>query len=199
MTASSVEGRPPPVAPTDRGSSGLRSPAVAAALIVAAASAGTLIGAYIFQYVVEIPPCPLCLEQRIPHYIAVPLGLAVAVAAAKGAPRWLVTAGLAALTLALLTTAGIGLYHAGVEWKLWAGPADCSGPITSFGEAGSLLQQMQQATVVRCDEVLFRFLGLSLAGYNAVVSLILAGLSGWALVRTLRCPARTAAAPGVSQ
>lgn len=168
---------------------GLRSPAVAAALIVAAASAGTLVGAYIFQYVIGIPPCPLCLEQRIPHYLAVPLGLAVAVAAIKGAPRWLVATGLAALALALLTTAGIGVYHAGVEWKFWPGPTDCSGPISSFGDAGTLLQQMQQAAVVRCDEVRFRFLGLSLAGYNAVISLILAGVAGWAFRRTLRRPA----------
>lgn len=187
MTTSPAQDRPPPLAVIDR--SGLRSPAVAVALIIAVASAGVILGAYFFQYVVDIPPCPLCYDQRIPHYIAVPLGLAVALAAAQGAPRWLIVTGLAALALALLTTAGIGAYHAGVEWKLWPGPSDCTGPITSFGNAGSLLEQIQRTSVVRCDEVRFRFLGLSLAGYNAIFSLVLAGLAGWALNRTLRGPA----------
>ena len=186
MTTSSVQGRTPPAAAIEHAPSGLRSPAVAAALIIAAVSAGAILGAYFFQYVVDIPPCPLCYEQRIPHYIAVPLGLAVAGAAAGNAPRWLVAAGLAALALTLLTTAGIGVFHAGVEWKLWPGPSDCSGPITSFGDAGTLPDQINKTSVVRCDEVRFRFLGLSLAGYNAIFSVILAGLAGWALSRTLR-------------
>lgn len=166
-----------------------RAPALRAAIIVAAGSAATLIGAYIFQYGLKIPPCPLCLEQRIPHYIAVPLALIVAVAAAKGAPRLLVAIGLAALVLALLTTAGIGLYHSGVEWKWWPGPADCTGEITSFGAAGSnLLKQIQTAVVVRCDEVLFRFAGLSLAGYNTLISSALALVAGWGFVRTIKQP-----------
>jgi disulfide bond formation protein DsbB len=186
MATSSIQDRSPSAAAMGRERSGLRSPAVAAALVVAAASAGAIIGAYFFEYVVDVPPCPLCLDQRIPHYIAVPLGLAVAAAAAKGAPRWLVATGLAALALALLTTAGIGAYHAGVEWKFWPGPSDCTGPITGFGNAGTLLEQIQQTSVVRCDEVRFRFLGLSLAGYNAIFSAILAGLAGWAFSRTLR-------------
>lgn len=166
-----------------------RAPALRAAIIVAAGSAATLIGAYIFQYVLKIPPCPLCLEQRIPHYIAVPLALIVAAAAAKGAPRLLVAVGLAALVLALLTTAGIGLYHSGVEWKWWPGPADCTGEIASFGAAGrNLLKQIQTAVVVRCDEVLFRFAGLSLAGYNTLISSALALVAGWGLVRTIKRP-----------
>jgi disulfide bond formation protein DsbB len=157
-------------------------------LIVAAGSAATLIGAYVFQYIVKIPPCPLCLEQRIPHYVAVPLALLVVLAAWKGAPRGVAIAGLAALALALLTTAGIGAYHAGVEWKLWAGPADCTGEIASFGKAGSLLEQMQTAVVVRCDEVGWRFAGLSLAGWNVLISLTLAAIAGWGLARTLEQP-----------
>jgi disulfide bond formation protein DsbB len=100
-----------------------------------------------------------------------------------------VAVGLAALVLALLTTAGIGLYHSGVEWKWWPGPADCTGEITSFGAAGgSLLKQMQTAVVVRCDEVLFRFAGLSLAGYNTLISSALALVAGWGLVRTIKRP-----------
>lgn len=179
----------PSISALDHQQTGLRSPAVAVALIIAVASAGSILGAYFFQYVVDIPPCPLCYDQRIPHYIAVPLGLAVAVAAAKNAPRWLIATGLAALALTLLTSAGIGAFHAGVEWKWWPGPSDCTGPISSFGNAGTLLDQIKHTSVVRCDEVKFRFLGLSLAGYNAILSAGLAGLAGWAMNRTLRRPA----------
>ncbi|MFZ1886201.1 MAG: disulfide bond formation protein B [Rhodoplanes sp.] len=188
MTVGSAESKLS-IASADWSSESNRAPALRASIIVAAGSAATLIGAYIFQYVLKIPPCPLCLEQRIPHYIAVPLALIVAAAAAKGAPRPLVAVGLAALVLALLTTAGIGLYHSGVEWKWWPGPADCTGEITSFGAAGgSLLKQMQTAVVVRCDEVLFRFAGLSLAGYNTLISSALALVAGWGLVRTIKRP-----------
>ena len=98
MTVGSAESRLS-ARPADRSSDVPLAPAVRAAAIVAAGSAAMLIGAYIFQYVLKIPPCPLCLEQRIPHYIAVPLAAIVAAAAAKGAPRTLVAVGLAALVI----------------------------------------------------------------------------------------------------
>jgi disulfide bond formation protein DsbB len=158
----------------------LRPPAVAA-LLVAAGSAATLLGAAFFQFVLKIPPCPLCLEQRIAHYVAVPLALLVLVAATKKAPRFALALGFAALAIALLITAGIGVYHAGVEWKFWEGPRDCSGPITGFGSAADLLRQIESTSIVRCDEVLWRFLGLSLAGYNALISLALAAIAVWGL------------------
>ncbi len=186
MTAGSAESRLS--APSaDRPSAGSLSPPVMAAAVVAAGSAAMLLGAYFFQYVLHVQPCPLCLEQRIPHYIAAPLAAVVAFAAAKGASRTLVAAGLAALALALLTTAAIGVYHSGVEWRWWPGPADCTGEITSFGAAGgNLLKQIQTAVVVRCDEVQWRFAGLSLAGYNALISFALVLVAGWGLVRTVK-------------
>ncbi|MFL9823636.1 disulfide bond formation protein B [Rhodoplanes sp. SY1] len=164
-------------------------PAAIAALTIAAASTAVVLGAQVFQHVVGIPPCPLCLEQRIPHYAAVPVALIVAMAARRRAPRGLVAAGFVLLALAMLTAAGIGAYHAGVEWGFWPGPSDCSGEIKAFGTAGSLLQQMQTTSVIRCDVVLFRFLGLSLAGWNVVMSTALAGLAAWGFTRTLRRPA----------
>jgi disulfide bond formation protein DsbB len=188
MTVGSAESRLP-MTLADWSSKAWRTPAIHAAAIVAAGSAAMIVGAYIFQYLLNIPPCPLCLEQRIPHYVVVPLGLVVAVAAAKGAPRTAVALGLAALVVTLLTTAGIGLYHSGVEWKWWRGPADCTGEIQSFGAAGAnLLKQIQTAAVVRCDEVMWRFLGLSLAGYNTLVSTALALVAGWGIVRTVKRP-----------
>jgi disulfide bond formation protein DsbB len=148
-----------------------------AAFAVAVGSTVVVAAALFFQYVVAIPPCPLCLEQRKFHYVAIPLALMLAVAALKRMPKKYLAAGLAVLGLILFAGAAVAAYHAGVEWKLWAGPADCSGPIASFGKAGSLLEQMQATSVVRCDEAGWRFLGVSLAGYNGLVSLALAALA----------------------
>ena len=90
----------------------------------------------------DIRPCPLCLEQRYAYYLAVPLGLLVAFAASRGAPRPVLLAGLALLLLAALANAWLGGYHAGVEWKFWQGPTDCSGPVVDLGSAGTLLQRL---------------------------------------------------------
>ena len=122
-------------------------------------------------------PCPLCLEQRYAYYLAIPLGLLVALAAASGAPRGVLLAGLALLALAALGNAGLGAYHAGVEWGFWQGPTDCTGPCVDLGSAGSLLEQLDTVKVVRCDEVQWRFLGLSLAGYNVLISLSMAAIA----------------------
>ena len=158
-----------------------KSPAAIAAFLVAAGGAATILAAYFFQYVVGLQPCPMCLEERIPYYVAVPLALVVAIAALRGAPRNVVRAGLAIVALAMLILVGMSINHAGVEWKWWPGPTDCTGPISSFGNAGDLLKQMQGTSVVRCDEASWRFLGLSLAGYNALVSLALAAIATWGI------------------
>ena len=90
------------------------------------------------------------------------------------------------LALAALGNAGLGAYHAGVEWKFWQGPGDCSGPIVDLGKAGSLLDRLDTVKVVRCDEVQWRFLGLSLAGYNVLISLAMAAIAAWGASRTAR-------------
>lgn len=162
------------------------NPAVAAALIVAIVGAAAIGGAWYFQFVLKYQPCPLCLEQRVPYYIGIPVALVVAIAAWRGAPRALVIGGLIVLAGLMLWTAGIGVFHAGVEWKLWAGPTECSGAPT-FGPAGGLLNRLNDIIVVRCDEAAWRFLGISLAGYNAVISaalMMVALLGAMAAVRT---------------
>jgi disulfide bond formation protein DsbB len=147
--------------------------------MVAGLGAATILGAYFFQYVLGYLPCPLCFEQRIPYYIAIPLALVVTLAATWSAPRPVVIGGLALLGLIMAVSTGLGVYHAGVEWKWWPGPADCSGPLSGFGSAGDLLQRMQSQTVVRCDDAAWRFLGISLAGYNALISLALVAVTAW--------------------
>jgi disulfide bond formation protein DsbB len=160
------------------------NPALTAALAITAIAAATLAGAWFFQLVLDIRPCPLCLEQRYAYYLALPLGLAVAFAASRGAPRPLLLAGLALLALAALANAWLGGYHAGVEWGLWQGPTDCTGPVGNLGSAGTLLERLDTVKVIRCDEVQWRFLGLSLAGYNVLISLLMAAIAGWGLLRT---------------
>jgi len=96
-----------------------------------------------------------------------------------------VLGGLGLMAVALLIGAGIGVYHSGVEWKWWAGPQDCSGPLTPLGSK-DLLQQLQNVNIVRCDEAAWRFLGLSLAGYNVLISLALATIAIWGIMASRR-------------
>ena len=156
------------------------------ALAIAFVAADTLAGAWFFQLVLDIRPCPLCLEQRYAHYLAVPLGLALAFAASRRAPQPVLLAGFAVLLLAALANAWLGGYHAGVEWQFWQGPTDCSGPVVNLGSAGNLLERLDTVKVVRCDEVQWRFLGLSLAGYNVLISLLMALIALWGIVSTKR-------------
>jgi disulfide bond formation protein DsbB len=161
-------------------------PAVLPALAITAIAAATLAGAWFFELVLDIRPCPLCLEQRYAYYLAVPLGLVLAFAASRRAPRPVLLAGFAVLLLAALANAWLGGYHAGVEWQFWQGPTDCSGPVVNLGSAGNLLERLDTVKVVRCDEVQWRFLGLSLAGYNVLISLAMALIALWGIVSAKR-------------
>jgi disulfide bond formation protein DsbB len=165
-------------------------PVLVAALAITAVAAATLAGAWFFQLVLGILPCPLCLEQRYAYYLAIPLAAVVAIAAAKDAPRAVPVAGLVLLGAAALANAGLGGYHAGVEWGFWQGPTECTGPIGGLGSAGSLLDRLDSVKVIRCDEVQWRFLGISLAGYNALISLLMAALAAWGILGSAKTPQR---------
>ena len=147
------------------------------AITIALIAAATILGAYFFEYVIKLAPCPLCLEQRIPYYVGIPLAFIVAFAASKRAPHLAIEIGFIALAMVFLFGAGLGAYHAGVEWKFWQGPVECTGPLQPFGAGGDLLSQIQNTSVVRCDEAAWRLFGLSLAGYNVLISLALAGIA----------------------
>ena len=159
-----------------------REPAAVAALALFALSAATLAGAWFFQLVVKLPPCPLCLEERIAYHVIIPLSLLMTIAAVVHAPQKLLTVGFIVIMIAALCNAVLGGYHSGVEWHWWAGPTDCSGPITDLKAGGSLLDQLQSVNVVRCDQAAWRFLGISLAGYNVLISLALAAIAGYGLL-----------------
>ena len=148
-----------------------------AASVVAVVGIATILGAYFFQYVIGLAPCPLCLEQRIPYYVAIPLAVIVAILAARGASPGLIRGGLVLLALTMIVGAALGVYHAGIEWHWWAGPTECSGPLVDLNAISDLTKRIQQSSVVRCDQAAWRFLGLSLAGYNVLISLALAAVA----------------------
>lgn len=162
---------------------GALGPVLTAALVTAAIAAVTLAGAWYMQLVWGLSPCELCLKQRYAYYAIVPLGVLVAWLASRGVSWPLLVIGLVLIALAALGNAGLGVYHSGVEWGFWQGPTECTGPVGSFGSAGSLLEQLDKVKVVRCDEVQYRFLGLSLASYNVLISLLMAAVAGWGLSR----------------
>jgi disulfide bond formation protein DsbB len=165
-------------------------PASAAAIVIAIVGVLTIAGFLYFQYVLGYPPCPLCLEQRYAFYVAVPLAAMILLRLSVGFSRKVVTLALLAIAVAMLWNAGLGAYHAGVEWHWWQGPTDCSGAIPNFSAGGPLLEQINKARVIRCDEAAWRFLGLSLAGYNVLVSLFLAAVAAWGAAGAWRTPDR---------
>lgn len=137
-----------------------------AALIIFLVALATIVGAWIFEYA-GYAPCELCLKQRWAYYTGIPLALIVMLLAP--AQAGLARAGLAVLALLWLASMAFGIYHSGVEWKWWPGPATCT---AQAGFSGGLPDL--SAPVVLCDTPAIRILGLSLAGWNAVVSLVLA-------------------------
>ncbi len=161
-----------------------QTPALTAAIAIALIASATIAGAWFFQLALDIVPCPMCLEQRRAYYAIIPLAVLTAIAARAGAPRGVLIAGLALIALAALGNAGYGAYHAGVEWKFWPGPSSCTGPGLNLGGGGSLLDQLDKVKVVPCDVVQWRFLGISLAGYNALISLLMAALAAWGIAKS---------------
>jgi disulfide bond formation protein DsbB len=139
------------------------------AFLIAAVAAATLAGAWFFELVLKLDPCPLCLDQRVPYYIAVPLALLVGWIALDARRERMTRLGLALLGLVLLTGAGYGVYHAGIEWGFWQGPAACAvgGPVRPDDILSSLKGTQR---VISCSEAAWRFLGISLAGYNALIA-----------------------------
>jgi disulfide bond formation protein DsbB len=154
-----------------------KDPPLSAAVIVAVVGLAAIGGFFFFQYVMGYPPCPLCLQERLAYYTAVPLAALLWLGASHGAARKVLLLGFLVIAGIMLWNTGLAGYHAGVEWKFWAGPQDCSGPINSFGN--NLLKSLENISLVRCDQAPFRFLGLSLAGYDTLLSFALALVALW--------------------
>ncbi len=152
----------------------------AAGLAIAGVSFAVLAAVWALQ-LAGYAPCPLCLQERIPYYAAIPGGL-LAARLARPAPK-LAALILAAFALAFLYNAGLSVYHAGAEWRFWPGPDTCTGDAL---EPTSLSKALRRNTAVRCDEAALRIFGISLAGYGALLSAGLAALAGATVWRRFR-------------
>ncbi len=135
-------------------------------------SLGILIAAFGFEHIGGYRPCELCLLQRWAYYFSIPAAFAALVLVGAETPRLAVFL-FFAVAIAFLANAGIGLYQAGAEWKLWPGPSACSGQQPVATQAGNLLEALKTTSVVRCDEPQIRILGLSFAGWNVLISILL--------------------------
>lgn len=149
------------------------------AAVALCGSAAILLGAIGFQYIGGYPPCSLCYWQRYGH-VAV---MVLAWLALLPTGRAVRLAFLALTGVALFVTTGIAVYHAGVEWKWWAGPAGCTGVSGLSMSVEELKRVLMGTKMVRCDEIPWSLFGLSMAGWNAVLS---AALGGWVLSQAWR-------------
>ena len=146
-----------------------------ALVICAVISAMLLMGAFLFEHVGGLAPCRMCIWQRWAH---------VAVIAAAGIGLTLLPPrlGLVLTLAAALISAGLAGYHAGVEWQLWAGPSGCTAGLASGASAADLVDQLLATPVVRCDDVPWSLFGLSMAGWNMLISLDISAVAILALI-----------------
>ena len=147
-------------------------------LVAGAGSAALLIAAFAFQYLGGLAPCELCVWQRWPHALAAVISvLAITV-------LWRQHRALAALGGAtMLAGAGLAGFHAGVEQGWWEGFSACAAPAPGDLSPPELLARIREAPLVRCDEIAWQMLGVSMAGWNALASLCLAGVWLWSARR----------------
>ena len=140
------------------------------------ASLALLAAAGIFQFGFDMHPCKLCIWQRYPHVVAALSGAIII-----SLPF---IAAYVAGTLGAMTSSAIGFYHVGVEQKWWEGPTSCTSSDISGLTTEQLFDQIMSAPVVRCDEIPWDLFGISMAGWNGLIS---AGLAlAWAYATLLR-------------
>ncbi len=149
-----------------------------------AVTVGTALG---FQHIGGYIPCKLCLGQRTPYYVGIPLMALGTLSAALKGPAILTRGLLAAGGLLMLYGAWLGGFHSGVEWGWWEGPSDC-GAVTPppSGGTGGVLDQINNVVPPSCTDAAGRFLGLSFAGWNVVASLALAAIAFFGAFRRAR-------------
>lgn len=139
-------------------------------LVLLLGSSALLGGALLFQHVGGYPPCQMCHWQRWPHAAALVLGSLALFVRPLRRPLIIVAA------LAVLVSAGLGAFHVGVEQGWWEGPTTCSATAVDMADIFA-------APIVRCDEVAWSLFGVSMAGYNFILSLIIGGTALWLTIR----------------
>ena len=154
------------------------------AALVLAISFATIAGAWILE-AWGVKPCPLCLQQRWAYYIGVPVAAAAVLIAWRG-PRALARSLLVLLAIIFAGSAIFGAYHAGVELGLWPGPSSCTGAVPQMGldpgKPFNIQDMLRSAQVVPCDKAVFWIFGISLAGWNAILSAVMVVASIWSFM-----------------
>jgi disulfide bond formation protein DsbB len=153
------------------------------AALLGAAALALIAGALGFEYLDHLPPCEMCMWQRYPHFAAACVGLFGGILMQRNImPKSWGSVIVIAAALLIALSGAIGVYHAGVEWHFWKGPSQCTG--SAFQSSGGPLDL--NAPVVMCDHAAWRLFGVSLAGYNAVISLAVAATGLFLLARSRR-------------
>ncbi|OLP62145.1 hypothetical protein BJF93_01485 [Xaviernesmea oryzae] len=150
---------------------------LAPAVLVTLGMAATVGGALAFEHLGGYIPCALCLMQRQPYYYGLPIGLAAIAATGLKLPPAVPRLLLAIVAILMLVGAGMGVYHAGVEWHFWPGPESCGGAQGVSANVGDLLSDLNSKHGPSCTDAALRILGLSFAGWNVIASLILAAIA----------------------
>jgi disulfide bond formation protein DsbB len=152
-----------------------------AATLLFGVSGALLLGAVGFQFLGGLSPCEMCFWQRWAH-LAVLAAAALAFAADSRVLGWVAV-------LAMGGAAGLGLFHAGVEQDWWAGVTSCTAPASAGMGTADMLDALMDAPLVRCDDIPWSLLGVSMAGWNALISAGAALCGAFALLFTRTRPA----------
>ena len=145
------------------------------AAVMFGVAAATILGALAFEHIGGYQPCHLCLMQRTPYYAGVPVAALTVLAIFLGAARPAIVALFLIFAALMLYGGGLAVFHAGVEWRFWEGPASCA-PSIDVTSAADMLNQLETTHAPSCTDATLRVLGLSFAGWNALVSALLAAL-----------------------
>ena len=158
-----------------------KRPAGAVALAILLCASATIAGAWSLEALGYLP-CELCLLGRKPYYLGVGVAALCVALAARGRDD-LARKGLPLLALIFLAGAAIAAYHAGVEWKLWPGPPECTGEMARPLSQADFLARLKRVKPIRCDEPALLFLGLSLAAWSVLLCAAFSGLALWGFWR----------------
>lgn len=160
----------------------LKSDSVLAAVLTIgmAIVVGSALG---FEHIGGYIPCALCLLQRNPYYIGIGVGLLAVLSAVFRLPPVVTRLLLIAIAILMLVGMGMGIYHSGVEWRFWEGPATCTIGATGGDTPVNVLEALNATKAPSCTDATLRVLGLSFAGWNVLTSAILAALALWGALR----------------
>ncbi len=158
-----------------------RVSSVGLSLVILGAIVAAIATVFAFQ-AAGYQPCELCLKERLPYYAGMAVAAVTLLFAWRGSAG-AARVGFGVLALLFIFSAAIAAYHSGVEWGFWPGPTDCTGAMERASNNADFLRQLQTIRVVRCDAVAIRILGLSLAGWNALLSMAIVATALFALLR----------------